>query len=55
MKTKRIKGTPAGAVLANGILGWRPERRTRADELADRTRHHREMCPCDCCRELRAL
>lgn len=32
--TKTKRGTPAAAVLSNGIRGWRPERAPR--------------CPCGC-------
>lgn len=46
------RGTPAALVLANGI-----NQRAQAylDQLIARTRGHGEMCPCDACRELRAL
>jgi len=36
--------------------GWRSVLRCeRLLELADATRDHGEMCPCDACREVRAL
>lgn len=69
MRRRAVKGgTPAAAVLAGGMNRAfftvtaeeaehfrQVKRRMHLERLADLTLGHGAMCPCDACRELRAM
>jgi hypothetical protein len=67
-RRKAVRGTPAAAVLSGGMnrafFTVTPEeadrlrhakRMMRLERLADLTLGHGAMCPCEACRELRAM